>query len=217
LIVSPVSDAPILIAPSSVAGTITAPGSPEVKISVPIQIAATDIGETLSVRVGVSGVTSPTDASFYLGNSALTPLVISQDASGFYFTVSGADVAKLPELLVTSEIDYRLTEQIKLNIVASSQDGSASKKETTLLSNLSIYQRIGKPDLDLAPLVDGTGCVVVSTEALIPFALSMPSALPADIGFSDVSILVTAAPLLGYFAVMVTSRREFGGGGCLAF
>jgi uncharacterized cupredoxin-like copper-binding protein len=213
LTVTPVSDAPLLITPSAVSGLIADANVDS--LAIPIQTALVDSSETLSVKVWVKGLTSTSAQTInFKYGSETTPIllkvgVLNNESVYFFEAKTAAELAKLATLNVSATSDFRLDNKLSLLVESSSKDGSAAAATVSKTIDLSIYRPIGAPTLDLNPtgnpgLSSGTtniGAVEVGTKAAIPFSATLPANLPAGVSYENVSILLTGAPNLGYFAV----------------
>ncbi|NBX71283.1 MAG: hypothetical protein EBQ98_05185, partial [Actinobacteria bacterium] len=126
LTVTPVSDAPLLITPSSVSGLITDASIDT--LAIPIQTALVDSSETLSVKVWVKGLTSTSaqTISFKYG-SETTPIllkvgVLNNESVYFFEAKTAAELAKLATLNVSATSDFRLDNKLSLLVESSSKD-----------------------------------------------------------------------------------------------
>ncbi len=210
LTVTPVSDAPLLITPSAVSGLITNDGD---SLAIPIQTALVDSSETLSVKVWVKGLTDPSVISFKYGTET-TPITLAigtlnNESVYFFEAKTDAELAKLATLNVSATTDFRLGNKLSLLVESSSKDTGVAAATVSKSIDLSIYRPIGAPTLDLNPTgnpglptgTDNIGAVEVGTKATIPFSVTLPANLPSNVSYDNVSILLTGAPGLGYFAV----------------
>ena len=204
LIVTPVADMPVLVAPDAVAGTISATNS---SLAIPVQAALRDAtGEVLGARIEISGIQSTQDLTFTLGaGESLKTLAVTSDGQSFGVEVPAADVSQLSSLRVSSANDYRGAEKVTLTIKAIATDAFPANgvvysdvAEASQTVSLSIYQPVGVPTFNLGPDVEAI------TQGAIAFKLSLPELWVnglGDVSYDDTSVLMTGVPSTAYFAV----------------
>lgn len=185
--VAPVSDAPTLLTPTSVAGLISQ-GNPS--LDMPIYVRTTDPSESLEVDLYLHSAQSTQSLRFTLSDG--TQLAPSQASAGspgeWVVHISSDKVALLPSLKVSASMDYRAENSIDVHVIARSQDGSAVPAETSNTFSLDVYQPLPSLSLAVNAVIPGQSIEV------LPMDLDFAGALPNGVGVGNLSVMLIGAP-----------------------
>ncbi len=220
--ISPVSNAPWLVAPANLSMLLVTADS---KIDVPIVTGKVDPDEVLDVRIEAriaSGAKlSASDIEFFVhqitgGVTTEISLNVQEIGNALVIRLSDPElVALLPSLAIRSPIDLRGNDRLSLTLSAGSSDGSAARAEYRVNGalptvDIAIYQPLSPPEVTVSLAADAYDKAAGTLE--FSLLTELPSS-PKGLGADDVSLLMIGVPEGAYFlSEGIPTGASLGGG-----